>query len=186
MPLAKPLKLNLGSGSNKIKGFTNVDCEDSCKPDLLFNFINNNLPFKKNSVDEIVMFHTIEHIQKRLHEHILTDCFRVLKVGGRLLLSYPNFKECYKRWESNHLGKKEFWHATMFGRQLYPSDHHVCAMDPPELEALLRTRGFDRIKSTEEKVEKYNSVTVAFKPRNPQSVPYEGLVKKDRIATTLL
>ena len=60
------LKLNLGSGSNKIDGFINIDLNPDNKPDLVANILEP-LPYNDGSIDEIVLFHTIEHIQKRLH-----------------------------------------------------------------------------------------------------------------------
>ena len=33
----KPLKLNLGCGSNKLLDYVNIDGEASCKPDVLHN-----------------------------------------------------------------------------------------------------------------------------------------------------
>ena len=159
-------KLNLGCGSNKIPGYIGVDVEKSCKPDLLHDFIKEPLPFKPCSIDEVVMFHVIEHLPKHVHTQVLLEIFRVLKLGKKIYITYPNFWECATRWKENQGGQKDFWHATMFGRQLYPSDFHVSAMDPDELDFKLREIGFTSVLSKPERDEPYNSITVAV--RGPQ------------------
>lgn len=177
--MSEPLQLNIGCGTNKLPGFINIDVEPSCKPDLLYDFTQAILPYDEKSIDKITFFHTIEHIRKPLHPRILVDFCRVLKNGGELLISYPNFWECAQNWKSNKNGQRTFWHATMFGRQLYPSDHHVCAMDPVELEQLLRVVGFDQIYHVPENREKYNTITKAIKA-TVQPIQYEDLLANDR------
>src|ERR1700685_3625005 len=90
----KKIRLNLGCGSQVIAGYIGIDCEKSAKPDVLLDFTKVPLPYKDCSVEEIVMFHTIEHIPKKFHRFIFQECFRVLKKGGQFLLSYPDFWIC--------------------------------------------------------------------------------------------
>lgn len=155
------LRLNLGCGSTKFEGFLGVDSFPDNKPDVLYDFTAGPLPFKDGEVDEVVMFHAIEHIQKQKHSFILNEIRRVLRIGGRLCLTYPNFWECAQRWKNNTEGQRDYWHATLFGRQLYPGDYHVCAMDPIELEILLRDLGFGSVLSRPEPRDVWNSITVA-------------------------
>lgn len=176
------LKLNLGCGSTKLEGYVNVDLEASCNPDLVFDFTKLYLPYEPDSVDEIVMFHTIEHIPKTHHVQILDGFWKVLKPGARLILSYPNFWECAQNWKNNYKGDRDFWHRTLYGRQLYPSDFHVCAMDPTELEVLLRDLGFINCLSHKEPVEDYNSITSAVKGTR---TTYMNLLVKD-LETTII
>jgi len=172
------MKLNLGCGSTKIKGYINIDVEKSCKPDLVFDFTRKNLPYKIESVDEILFFHCIEHIRKKYHRKILLDCARVLKLGGKIYISYPNFWECAQRWHENTGGLKDFWEATLYGRQLYESDFHVCAMNPDELTNLLYECGFRDIVSKPESEEIYNTITTGVKSK-PPSPSYETTVAED-------
>lgn len=173
-----PLKLNLGSGSNKIPGYTNIDSEKLCKPDLVFDFTKKRLPYPTSSVSEILLFHCLEHIEKSRHYGLFKDFSRVLKQGGKLYVSYPNFAECAKRWIDNTSGKRSFWEATIYGRQLYPGDYHVCIVDPDELALLLADCGFDKVESRPEPDEAYNTITTAIKARQP-SMSYEVLVASD-------
>lgn len=175
--MKKPFKLNLGCGSNKIEGFVNVDSEESCKPDLIHDFMKAGIPAKSGAVDEIVFFHCIEHIRKAQHKFLLKDMWRVLKPGGTLILSYPEFTRCYKNWKQNYRGLREFWEATLFGRQLYPSDYHVCIMHTPDFIEMLRDCGFGSITTNPEPQESYNTVVHAVK--GPRPANYEDLVKAD-------
>ena len=139
------IKLNLGCGTSKIPGFINIDCEESVKPDIVHDFTKVTLPYPSGSVDQICLFHTIEHISRFHHINIFNEIFRVLKTGAPFWMSYPEFSECYKRWSTNHLGDKKFWEACMFGRQLYPSDFHVVPMHTPDLKIVLEDCGFTSI-----------------------------------------
>lgn len=172
----KLLKLNLGCGEAKINGFTNIDTETACKPDLVCNFVLKKLPFLDSSVDEIVMFHTIEHIRKVYHKRILLDFWRLLKPNGTLVMSFPEFSRCYKNWSTNYQGKKEFWEHTMFGRQLYPSDYHVCAMDSGEFSDLLKDCGFIDLNISKEPKEAHNTILFTRKGAKPPN--YEDLLRE--------
>lgn len=173
----KKIKLNLGCGDNKIRGFINIDIEPKVKPDLVFDFLNNKLPFKNKSVDEVVLFHTIEHLPKKFHRSLLGEIWRVLKLDGRFIVSYPEFVECVDRWKSNYRGMQDFWEKTIFGRQLYPSDAHVCIMHTPHFVKVLNECGFANLKYAPEPLEKYNTVVTGTK--GARYVNYEELVKRD-------
>lgn len=171
----QPRKLNLGCGSNKIEGFINIDVEPQCKPDLICNFVHEKLPFKAGTVEEVVLFHTIEHINKFWHTRILAEVWRVLKPSGSFLISYPEFLKCVKNWRTNYRGKKQFWEATIFGRQLYPSDFHVCIMHTPDFVRLLSDCGFIKITSQPESGDTFNTIVGCIKGvRVPN---YEDLIK---------
>jgi predicted SAM-dependent methyltransferase len=175
----KQLKLNFGCGINKLEGYVNVDVEPSVKPDLIFDFTKQKLPYKTNTVDEIVLFHTIEHIQKKLHTPILSEFSRVLKIGAKLYISYPNFWECAQRWHDNKHGKRQFWEATLYGRQLFPSDYHICAIDSLELQQVMMSFGFGLIKHfPENHPNEFNTITVGVKVYNGYD-KYEDLLAVD-------
>ena len=171
-------KLNLGCGFNKIPGYVNIDGERACKPDLVLDIVKKPLPFKKETISEVLFFHCIEHIRKEYHGKVLNEVYRVLKSGGNLIISYPNFWECAWRWKENIAGKRSFWEATLFGRQLYPGDYHVCAMDPGELTELLYQCGFYKISSRAEPDEVFNTITIATKG-NKVPLSYEEAIARD-------
>jgi predicted SAM-dependent methyltransferase len=171
------LRLNLGCGANKIPGYINIDTEKSTNPDLVHDFVTAELPFSDSSAAEILLFHTIEHISKKLHKKVLLDIWRVLRPGGRLLISYPEFTKCYEFWKVNKRGLKDFWEATMFGRQLYASDFHISLMHTPDFRLVLNECGFHNLVVKTEPLEVHNTVISAVK--GEKFIPYEEMLKKD-------
>ncbi len=169
-------RLNLGCGATKIEGFINIDVEPSCKPDVVCNFMEK-IPYRTGTIDEVILFHTIEHINKVFHVKVLGEIFRVLKVGSPLLISYPEFTKCVENWKTNYKGKKAYWEATIFGRGLYLSDFHVCIMHTPDFIKVLESCGFTNIIHKAEQPDSFNTIVSCQKGA---AVPnYEDLMQKD-------
>jgi predicted SAM-dependent methyltransferase len=136
------MKLNLGAGKAKIEGYINIDISEECNPDLVCDF-RKGLPYASGTIDEVVMFHVIEHIEKKFHELIFLEVKRVLKSDGVFILTFPDFAKCATNWLVNKAGIREFWEATIYGRQLYPSDYHVCVCTVDGMARKLAQVGFD-------------------------------------------
>lgn len=83
------------------------------------------LPFEDNSVDVIFTKSVLEHIHRP--EKMLTECFRVLKPGGRIIAMVPD------------------WHTCMY---IYYDDHtHVQPYTATGLRDCLRMYGFKEVES---------------------------------------
>lgn len=177
----KPFRyiLNLGCGQEKIDGTVNIDVEKSCKPDMIVNFAWEKLPFRTGTIDEVFLFHTIEHIPKKRHAWILLEIQRVLKVGGKFYCSFPEFLKCVENWKKNLGGQRQFWENTIFGRQLYLSDHHICIMDSLEFKQKLLDHGFSDISFQPEPKQPFNTMFYALKPKNPV-ITYEQIIAEDQ------
>lgn len=171
------MKLNLGCGSNKLEGAINVDMSDEVNPDMKFD-IRQKFPLENKSVDEIYLFHTIEHIEKKYHNTLFIEINRVLKDQGILLISYPEFPKILQNWLDNKLGKRDFWEATIYGRQLYPSDYHVAAIDKTYITLKLVQFGFSIEKFFPEKDEEFNSIVAGIKIGKPE-IGYEELLHQE-------
>jgi ubiquinone/menaquinone biosynthesis C-methylase UbiE len=83
----KPIILNLGCGLDKIPGMINVDAYEICKPDMIVD-LNKPLPWKDNSVDEILAKHVFEHLDD--YWETFKECIRILKPCGRLEIHIPD------------------------------------------------------------------------------------------------
>ena len=156
------MKLNLGCGTNKIPGFINVDIDPKVEPDNVFDFVGK-FPYEDETVEEIVAYHVFEHIPKASHSAIYDEIYRVLQPDGNFTMSFPEFTSCYENWRGNYRGMKDFWEATMFGRQASPHDFHVCIMERDVVSRELIRRGFGILFKGPEPMEQHNSVVRAVK-----------------------
>lgn len=88
------MKLNLGSGQNKLDGYTNIDKFPDFEPDLVWDLEQTPWPFEDNSVSEIMANHVLEHLGQATATYfaIIKELYRVLKPGGRLEISVPHIR----------------------------------------------------------------------------------------------
>lgn len=171
-----PIKINLACGNNKIDGYLNVDSELTNNPDLIVD-VRKGLPWVDNSVEEILFFHAIEHIEEKFHQALFDEFWRVLIPEGLLLISYPEFEKCALNYLGNYRGMREFWKNTIYGLQRYPGDYHVALMDSDVLGEKLLETGFKNIEWKAEVFEPYNSIMKAEK--GPAYRSYEDLLREN-------
>ncbi|MFA5357640.1 MAG: methyltransferase domain-containing protein [archaeon] len=77
------MKLHLGCGHNKIEGYVNCDISPTVKPDRIVD-LENPLPFKTNSIEEIICINAIEHLGNP--EILIEECWRVCRNGATILI----------------------------------------------------------------------------------------------------
>jgi predicted SAM-dependent methyltransferase len=172
------MKLNLGCGTNKLDGFINIDGHADSKPDVVLDISQDVLPYIAGTVDEVVLFHCIEHIPEKCHDWVLGEIHRVLKPGGKFLVSYPEFITCSNCYSSNYKGQRDFFKATIYGRQSHPGDAHVALMDTKFFTTRLRRLGFNNIMSSpESELEFYN--TIVYSEKGTPWVQREDLLRDE-------
>lgn len=137
------MKINLGCGNRKIPGFVNVDSDPEMKPDVVMDCIEYLKTLEPGSVNKITLFHTLEHISKVKWEQLFCLANKSLEWGGTMLLSFPEFSICVKNYMDNVGGKRDFWEATLYGRQLSPGDYHIAICNREEIGRLLVALGFE-------------------------------------------
>ncbi len=86
------MKLNLGCGQNKQEGYVNVDKYGSFAPDVVWNLESFPWPFESNSVDEIVMHHSLEHMGESVEMFlgIMKELYRISAPGGKVFITVPH------------------------------------------------------------------------------------------------
>ena len=157
-------KLNLCCGDVKWEGFCNIDMNPDLEPDKVIDIRYSALPFDSSSINEVLFMHAIEHIEKRFHKDILYEINRVLKTGGKLVLAYPEFQKVIENWIKDYKGKRDFWEACVYGRQMHKGDYHVCAIDTEEFKEILFQLGFSDFHATvENEANSFYTVLIAKK-----------------------
>jgi predicted SAM-dependent methyltransferase len=89
----KDAKLDICGGRYPYKPgeFLNVDFVEFPAVDLAFD-LRGEFPIPSNVVAEIISIATLEHFRKPDVEHILKECFRILKPGGTIRIATPDIE----------------------------------------------------------------------------------------------
>jgi SAM-dependent methyltransferase len=83
------LRLDIGCGQNKQKGFIGMDARDLEGVDIVHNLEDFPYPFPDDSFDVIAGSHIVEHIKPWYTNDLFNELWRIMKVGGQLILSMP-------------------------------------------------------------------------------------------------
>jgi predicted SAM-dependent methyltransferase len=163
--MARPFKLEVGSGGNPQPGFIHCDCDESM-PDLhvLCKMGEETIPLPDGSVGELLSNHSIEHVSWLDVGKVVKDWFRILAPGGRLFLRTPDLEFICRTYLAGQVTKEApldegnmvsifgdcgpaAWaNIKLFAGQDYPSNFHYVCFDMPFLTDLLERNGFVRVK----------------------------------------
>lgn len=150
------MKLNLGCGQTKKRGYINIDIDKKSGADIVSSVVD--MPFfDECSVEEILSIHLIEHLSIKEVEDAFQEWFRILQHGGKITIESPDFEVLCKeflaadkvnRWYSY----KGTWHSLIkhfFGNQRSIGQFHKSGYTKERLEDLLTMYGFRQIKFLE-------------------------------------
>jgi ubiquinone/menaquinone biosynthesis C-methylase UbiE len=82
------MKLHLGCGNDYKKGYVNCDISKDVKPDKVVD-LEKKLPFKDNSIDEVIANHVLEHVYNFIP--LMHELHRVCKKNAVLKIKTPFF-----------------------------------------------------------------------------------------------
>jgi predicted SAM-dependent methyltransferase len=167
------IKLHLGCGRNTIGGWINTDFDTRKHPDVK-NHLDvtdkfsirekgkDDIIIDDNSVDYIFSEHMIEHLTYQEGKFMLEECFRVLKVGGKIRISTPDLKflidlytddktdlqKRYIDYTVNHRAYNVSIGIDTFIINNYVRDWgHIFIYDEKTLKSLFESVGFSDVKS---------------------------------------
>ena len=133
------MKLHLGCGKIYIPGFVHIDIVDRPHIDHIASI--DRLTFiGDNSVDLIYNCCVLEHFKRASTTDVLKEWFRVLKPGGILRTSVPDFEALCKIYLTN--GKLGDVIGPLLGRQNYLYNIHYNLFDFTTLSDCLGSVGF--------------------------------------------
>lgn len=118
------MRLNLGCGSRLAEGYVNVDRVKLDGVDVVHDLDVLPWPWEDGSAEQIVAQDVFEHVADPIG--FMTESFRVLTVGGVLVIKSPHFRHqdaftdpTHKRFCTEHT-----WDYWIPGTQLY-NDHNA-------------------------------------------------------------
>ena len=94
------MKLNLGCGHDKKKGYVNCDISKEVKPDKIID-LEKKLPFKNNSVNEIIGKHVLEHIKNFVP--LMHELHRICKNKAVIKIKTPFYSACEQFTDPTHI-----------------------------------------------------------------------------------
>jgi len=104
------LKINLGSGYNRLDDTINIDNREIVKPDIVCD-VTEGLPFYDNTVDTVLAFDFLEHIPIGKTIAVVEEIHRVLKPGGLFRSVTPSTDGRGAFQDPTHVS---FWNCNSF------------------------------------------------------------------------
>lgn len=137
------LKVNFGCGARQIKGFLNVDAQDLPGVDRIDDIFNPKT-FQENSIDILLAIHCLEHSCRKDISNILAKWYSLLKDGGKIYISVPDFREVCKRYIYKE--DMEELRGFLCGGQRNEWDFHYNVFDDKSLTEKMELVGFKDVK----------------------------------------
>ena len=150
------MNLNLGCGPNRASlnvitldhaGWKSVDCFAGYNPDECYDF-SQGLREPDDSVGAIWLGDALEHCVRWRVPKLLAECYRVLRVGGQLIISVPDMTTVMPRWLAGEteLGGLIWGHQDERGGGNEFGDCHKEGFQLWTLTEALKTAGFKSIR----------------------------------------
>jgi len=86
------MKLNLGAGKTSFDGFINVDKSTLFNPEVVHDLEITPWPFESDSVDEIKLYHILEHLGENSNNFIkiIQELYRICEHNALIDIVVPN------------------------------------------------------------------------------------------------
>lgn len=132
-------RLNVGGGPVPIPGYLTHDA--------LFGDDALLLPYADGTMDEVYACHVLEHLNWQSYPMALQEWIRVLKPGGRLRVSVPDFVRVFRHYQNPAVqeavgaGKFPPMGAVIMGGQTDSNDYHKSMWETHDLKMLFKQFG---------------------------------------------
>lgn len=98
-------RVNIGCGSRYLEDWTNLDFV-SHSPSVIAHDLSRGVPLPDDSVDFVYSSHVLEHFDVLTGQQLLSECFRILKVGGRARIVVPDTEFLAQNYLTQIAGEK--------------------------------------------------------------------------------
>jgi predicted SAM-dependent methyltransferase len=144
-----PQRLHLGCGSKFLRGFTHIDLSNYDHIDYQHRI--DRLPMiGDNIIETIYCSNAFEYFDREEAVGVLREWRRVLKVGGTLRISVPNFEAICQVYMEHRDADQRGVLGPIFGRWDVGENniiYHKTVYDLTSLTRLLKAAGFNRIRT---------------------------------------
>jgi predicted SAM-dependent methyltransferase len=164
-------KLHLGCGKRYLSGFIHIDIEPHSNVDFVQD-LSDLSNFASDTIDEIYCSHAFEYYDVELAEVTLREWLRVLKPGGRLFVTVPDFEALIRIYSQT--GSMKSIIGPIMGRWKNPKNgntiFHKNLYDEKSLTGLLvenhfiDVKRFNAIEYLDEIDPSYDDYSLAFYP----------------------
>lgn len=140
-----PLLIHIGCGDINSPEFVNVDAQPYPHVHYVRDDITDLSMFSDRSVDLVYMCHVLEHVHRKEIFDVLAEFRRVLKPGGVLRISVPDFDRLIAMYEG--IGRDpDGIMAPLLGSHANEYDVHYWVFTERSLSALLIKAGFSAVR----------------------------------------
>lgn len=144
------MKLHIG-GEEEKEGWTILNSQMKTE-NCIIGDICDLSKFSDESIEEVYASHILEHVKNKDMSNVLKNIFRILKKGGRFLLSVPDLEVLSRAILDPNLSLQNKYEITriIYGGQIDEYDFHFFGWTPAILGAMLKTAGFSKVLKVDE------------------------------------
>ena len=161
--------VHIGCGRKNSPEFINIDARPFAHIHIVTDDITSLTDFSNATVDLVYMCHILEHIKRNDLKDVLLEMKRVLKDGGILRLSVPDFDKLIDVYNDSGKDINAISHQLM-GGQDDEYNIHYSVFDYQYLSGLLREVGFHDVVSWDPDNCQYHN----FKDRASRKINVNG------------
>jgi predicted SAM-dependent methyltransferase len=136
--------LHIGCGRKDYPGFINVDGQPYPNVHIIKDNISNMYQFSSNSVDMVYMCHILEHFKKHELALVMKEMHRILKLGGILRLSVPDFDKLLAVYEASGKDLNSI-RLQLMGGQENRFNFHYTVFTKRTMTEMLNQMGFKEV-----------------------------------------
>jgi len=138
--------LHIGCGEKNSPEFINIDAQPFAHVHIVTDDITSLADFATGTVDLVYMCHILEHIKRSKLKNVLSEMKRILKDGGVLRLSVPDFDRLVEVYNASG-NNIESISRQLMGGQDHQYNIHYSVFNHRRLSELLKEVGFRKVVS---------------------------------------